>query len=217
MRTFIASALLTLALANSGFAQQATQSKDTLSFGKIPDYLRKVDTPPVYNNVVRKPADPINPAKGTSVSVKVPLYRLNVDGSSNSYNGIYILSIVDQADIKSMSILKDKEADEQFGAKGKNGVILITLNKDVQLVSTQELLRKFNIKKKDTRLPVFINRMLTYNSSDLGFKLDKIKAVNVETEPETGFKYINIIPINKANIHGNEIRIRGNAMAAAKI
>ncbi|MES2425721.1 MAG: hypothetical protein V4560_02070 [Bacteroidota bacterium] len=212
--------LLTLPTYGSGFAQQGKTTKDTSGYAKLPVYpLKNITQPPVYNNAVKKPAYARRLNKDTSGFERFPLYLIKLDGNpSYYYHAMPQLGLIDQKNIKAMEILKGNEADKQFPESGKNGVIIITLNKDVKLLRVDELLNEYHIKKKYQMLPIYLDSNLINHSPDMVFTADKIKNISVAKEKGTDIKYISILTDNNSlrNIRGlqapdNEMHIRGNS------
>lgn len=74
-------------------------------------------------------------------------------------NDIAILNIIDPNDIKKINVLKDKAAIDLYGAKGKNGVLIISLkNKDINTIEkfkTAYNLHNSNSKVKDISGTIF--------------------------------------------------------------
>jgi TonB-dependent SusC/RagA subfamily outer membrane receptor len=148
--------------------------------------------------------------KDTSAFSKSPLYIFKLYADDKEYNGIPLIGLIDQKDIASMEILKDKMANEQYGLKGKNGVIIITLSKDVEINQLDKLFDKYKIKQKQRTLPMYINNTLTHSTADMFYTAsNKIKSVSIEKD--TGMKYISIITTdyNPNPTPDNQFRIRG--------
>jgi len=196
-----------LILSSNSFAQRAKPIKDTLSVK--PPLKERTQT---YNNAIRKPAYLNKLNKDTTQFAKSPLYLVKLDGQANYYTVMPQLGLIEQSDIVQMEILKDKMADEQFHEKGKNGVIIITLKKETDLLTMDQLFDRFNIKKKFKNLPLFLNNNITAKLTDMVFAVKNIKSVSVEKEKGTGLKYLSIVSTDSAiNIRGSDFKIRGGA------
>jgi hypothetical protein len=200
MRASIATLLLILATACNSFAQQATQTKDTPTFVKTPDYLKKIDMPVVYNNAVKKTSNnkPLIRAlnKDTSNFAKSPLYLLKPFGEQQTMRTLPVLGFLKQEDIATLEILKDKIADSLYGAKGKYGVIIIGLTSVVKVYTIPEFLEHYQIKKQDLNLPLYLDNNILCNTTGMAITQGLTKTVTVAREKSTGKKYINIISTN---------------------
>ncbi|MGF7078687.1 hypothetical protein [Mucilaginibacter sp. UYCu711] len=131
--------------------------------------------------------------KDTSGFAKSPLYVFKVYGDNQEFTAAPLLGLIDQNLIASMEILKDKTADDMYGAKAKNGVIIITLTQGTEIHPLTYLLDQFNIKPKFRTLPLYINNTLTRSTTDMFYAPNKIKTVTIEKEKGTGMKYVSII------------------------
>ena len=59
----------------------------------------------------------------------VPMMFGNYSGDSNSAGGLGVLSTINPNDVESITVLKDASSTSLYGARGSNGVILITTKK----------------------------------------------------------------------------------------
>jgi hypothetical protein len=150
--------------------------------------------------------------KDTAALSKSPLYILKLYADDKEYDAVPLLWMIEQSTIASMEILKDKTADEEYGVRGRNGVIIITLTKDVEIRQLDKLFDQYKIKQKQRTLPLYINNTFTGSSRDMFYtNPNKIKSVAVTKEKETGMKYISIITTdyNPNPAPDNQLRIRG--------
>jgi TonB-dependent SusC/RagA subfamily outer membrane receptor len=149
--------------------------------------------------------------KDSTTSLTAPLYIFKLYADDKEYNALPIIALIDQKDIASMEILKDKTADELYGSRGKYGVIIITLIKDVEIHEVDQLLNERKIKPRFKKLPIFVNNTLTRKAKEMFYTYNpnKIKSVSVETEKETGMKYISIITADYNPAPDNQFRIKG--------
>jgi hypothetical protein len=114
-----------------------------------------------------------------------------------------------------MEILTDKKADSLYHGEGKNGVIIITVNKEITTLTKDALFKKYKISKKYKDLPLYIDSALTYKDDNNMFVIDHIKAISVAKDKETGDKYISIITdVVKFKPDPNVTYIRGIASTA---
>lgn len=131
---------------------------------------------PVENKVVtdQKTIRICVPSRAGIIS-NPPLYVVN----NIVLSGVNVMEYIRPAGVEAVYVLKDRPATEKYGVNGKNGVIEITLKKDVQLWSLEELFKNFRIKKRDRNLPVFIEleRLVGYN--DFYIASDMVKNVEV--------------------------------------
>lgn len=104
-----------------------------------------------------------------------PLYVVN----NIVLSGVNVMEYIRPTGVEAVNVLKDGSATEKYGSSGKNGVIEISLKKEVQLWSLEALLENFKIKKRDQNLPVFIElkRLVGYN--DFYIASDMVKNVEV--------------------------------------
>src|SRR4051812_13268499 len=113
MKTFIASTLLLLAIACSGTAQQVNKTKGTPTFGKIPDYLQKID-----QSVFTEPqplvlADQV-PKKRNDAELDSIMMRCYIEGKKDTVITVArSIQTISQYWIKSMEILRDDEASKR--------------------------------------------------------------------------------------------------------
>jgi len=189
MRNFIAIILFASTIPCSLFAQD----KNTLAPKKAVTFPVNLDITNRYNNAVLKPSYHQKLNKDTSGLANNPLYFLKIDGSDRTYNAVPILNLIDQGSISSMNILKDKHTTDLYGAKAKNGVIIISLIQGTEILQENKLLDKYNIDRKFRKLPVYIDSTLTGRSDNMFYVSKKINAVTVAEEKETGMKYISIL------------------------
>ena len=172
------------------------QDKDTLAPKKTVTFPVNLDITNRYNNAVLKPSYHHKLNKDTSGLVNNPLYFLKIDGSERTYNAVPLLNLIDQGSISSMNILKDKHTTDLYGAKAKNGVIIISLIQGTEILQENKLLDKYNIDNKFRKLPVYIDSTLTDKSDNMFYASKKIKSITVTEEKETGMKYISILTDN---------------------
>jgi len=141
----------------------------------------------------------LNPVVHEDHAVANPLYILKVKGHPDIYlDGITTayLSTIKQSSIQSMEVWKDSKSVEKFGEKGKNGVIQITLSDTTILATTDELFKKFNIKKRYRKLPVYVDNIQIPNPSKTFFEASTIKSITVTTYAGARQNIINIFTDN---------------------
>ncbi|MDB5158527.1 MAG: hypothetical protein JWR50_3234 [Mucilaginibacter sp.] len=192
MRNFIAIILFASAIPCNVFAQD----KDALTPQKPATFPINLDITNRYNNAVLKPSYFHKLNKDTLDLAKKPLYFLKIDGSDAIFNTIPSLNLLDQGDISSMEILKDKMAIDAYGKNAKNGVIIISLIQGTEILQENKLLDKYNIDSKFRNLPLYVDSTLAHRSNQTFYASKKIKSVTVAEEKETGMKYISILTDN---------------------
>jgi hypothetical protein len=131
--------------------------------------------------------------KDTSAFSKSPYYVIKFKNQTFDHLSMPMLSALPQADIQAMEIYTGNKADSLYYGTGKNGVIVITVNKEVTTLTKDVLFKKYNIKKRYNDLPVYIDSALTNRSDNNMFAIDHIKTITVAKDKETGEKYISII------------------------
>ncbi|MDB5003665.1 MAG: hypothetical protein JWQ34_1890 [Mucilaginibacter sp.] len=131
--------------------------------------------------------------KDTSAFAKSPLYIIKFKNQTFKHLSTPMMSLLPQADIQEMEVLSGKKADSLYHGEGKNGVIIITVNKEVTTFTKDALFKKYNIKKTYKDLPLYIDSALTYKADNNMFVIDHIKTITVAKDNETGKKYISII------------------------
>lgn len=156
--------------------------------------------------------------KDTSAYPKAPLYILKLADGRQAQTGGPVLSLIDHKEtIEKMEIVESSEATKLYNEDGKNGAIIITLKKDASLLTATELFENYKIKKRNRKLPLFIDSNLIKNAANNFYSTKKITRVTIAIESETGAKYISIITNNiKFKRDPNTIYIRGNATTAVK-
>ena len=75
----------------------------------------------------------------------VPVMSGNMSSSSMNTSGLGILNTLNPADIENITVLKDAASSSLYGARGANGVILITTKKGVAGKTTYNLKASFGI------------------------------------------------------------------------
>jgi hypothetical protein len=153
--------------------------------------------------------------KDTSAFAKSPLYIIKFKNQTFKHLSMPMMSLFPRDDIQTMEILTDKKADSLYHGEGKNGVIIITVNKEITTLTKDALFKKYKISKKYKDLPLYIDSALTYKDDNNMFVIDHIKAISVAKDKETGDKYISIITdVVKFKPDPNVTYIRGIASTA---
>lgn len=138
--------------------------------------------------------------KDTSGFNKKPLIVIN--SSKSIQQETYNISM-EANDISSIEVLKNS----------KNGVILITLKPDIEMLTINQLFDKYNIAKRKRILPIFIDSAIMYKPEMALFQLKTIKNILIQKEKETKLKYINIISVRPLiKPKPGEMYIRGLAI-----
>jgi len=149
--------------------------------------------------------------KDTSKFEKRPLYVLNTEGAAGNMGMQISDIIIDSQYIATVEGCMEGCNVAQYGAKAKNGTILIKLKPDVKLLTLNQLFNKFTIDKKDRKYAVFIDSTIAYHPANIVFQPETIKSVTIDKETNTGIKYISIITIYIANRPKNgQIMIGGS-------
>lgn len=90
--------------------------------------------------------------RSRSVTPEV-LYIINGKPTTDKY----FMSAIAAKDIENLEVLKGASAAALYGSRAANGVILITLNSRVKLLSYAQLLKKFKVKRSDRQYVAYIN------------------------------------------------------------
>ncbi|RZK52094.1 MAG: hypothetical protein EOO91_19940 [Pedobacter sp.] len=90
------------------------------------------------------------------------------------------LSALNPNYIETMNVAKDRELLTKYGTSAKNGVIEITLKKNIKLHSMAKILSKNRIDLGSRKLPIYSNNALIVGDSIFLPSDKKIKAVIVE-------------------------------------
>jgi hypothetical protein len=146
-------------------------------------------------------------------SNRAPIYILKVAGQADiichfKHTG-FTLATINQTSIKSMEVLKDSTTVKRFGNKGKNGVIQIIMIDNTKIITTNELLKTRNIKKKDQKLPIYIDRVILKYPNEMFYDSSAIKSITVTLDPKTNKKHINIVTVNGRLAISDGYHIRG--------
>jgi hypothetical protein len=104
-----------------------------------------------------------------------PLYVVN----NIVLSGPNVLEYIRPNSIEAMNVVTPEQGNHRYGAGAKNGVIEITLKKEIKFWNLEELLKTFKIKKKYWNLPVFIETKRLVTSNDFHIASDIIKNVEV--------------------------------------
>jgi len=93
-------------------------------------------------------------------------------------------------DIESINVFKDRPSLNEYGERATNGLIVIKLNKKLKFLTLNELLVSNQI--TDTSLPVYIDSAIVDKRGKYLFEPQLVKSAKIETEQQTGMKYISI-------------------------
>ena len=93
------------------------------------------------------------------------------------------LNFINPADIESMDVLKDASATAIYGARGANGVILITTKKGKAGVSTMNFSSTLAVSEVANKLPVFSAAEFRKRVAEVGGTLDD-KGANTDWQDE---------------------------------
>lgn len=123
-----------------------------------------------------------------------PLYVLK-NNNRILENGVNWLN---PTSIKSINVLKDASAVNNYGEKARNGVVEITVDEDSILLSVEKIVSVYNLPKKSEKYPVYINEK--YCAKDaIMLERRKIKTVRVVTRLMSGIneKQLEITTVEK--------------------
>ncbi|MDB5158529.1 MAG: hypothetical protein JWR50_3236 [Mucilaginibacter sp.] len=141
-----------------------------------------------------------------------PYYLITLNDQIIPYSAWPTLSLIGVQQIDEMKIYSGKKADSLYAGSGEKGLIIIKIKKDLPVYTKSSFLKKYNIKRKYNKLPVYIDSVIAYHTDKLMLSTSDIKSITVTTDNETGLKFINILttfPHIKYN--PNEHYIRGLA------
>ncbi|MCO5949935.1 hypothetical protein [Mucilaginibacter flavidus] len=142
--------------------------------------------------------------KDTTRFKNAPLYILQLPlADPLEASGI----IIKPDNIESINVFKDGANTKEYGKKAINGLIIIKTKKTLKLLSINQLLTLNHI--KNNGLPLFIDSAIANMPGTYYFEKEMVKSVKVETEKETGMKYINIatlFPVHR--LKSDEIYIK---------
>lgn len=134
--------------------------------------------------------------KDTSKYKNSPLYILKLPQQAPLLTASLIINV---NDLDSISVKKNPESVKLYGKKAVNGAIVIYLKDRASVVSYDQLLTDFNIAYSDSKLPVFIDSVMTVQANDTYFELEGIKSVKIAKEKSTEMPYISILSIYPLN------------------
>jgi hypothetical protein len=146
--------------------------------------------------------------KDTSKFKDLPLYIINVPQQSPVET--FYINGFNPHSYESIKVDKNPDLVSVYGKKALNGIVTIGLKKGTKLLSFKQLLTANYISGNDRNLPVFIDSAIAYQPINTYFEPAMIKSVKIDTDLNTGTKYINIRSISALPKKG-EIYIRGNA------
>jgi hypothetical protein len=109
--------------------------------------------------------------------------------------------LLDPDKIESLDIRKGENAVSAYGEKAKNGILVIHLKKNAQILRFEQLLEQYNISTTDRTLHVCINNVQVGDTKKLLIEKDNIASVEVVTDtrwitpaiPGPEERYINIL------------------------
>jgi hypothetical protein len=176
----------------------AQQVKDTSINNRMPNYnLEGTHGDGKYLNATRKIKYHKTLDKNISAPRNKSLYILKQKGvSDRRLSGFSPLSLIPNKDIMILEGLKDKEAKKIAHKYVKYGVIIVTLNEGVEVLTASQLLDKYKINNKLTTLPLYIDSTLVPNSGKYYYVTTGIKSVSEAVEKGTNVKYISILTYN---------------------
>ena len=131
---------------------------------------------------------------------------LNKDTSRFKNNPLFIYTInnqlqqasnmvdIDPNYIDRIDVNRSHELIDKYGPRAKNGVVSLVIKPgvDVDLINTDQLFDQFKVKKRDRKLPVFLDSAITFEPYRMLFEARKVKTITVNKEDVTGVKYISI-------------------------
>lgn len=85
-----------------------------------------------------------------------PNYALIVVNGIPITDSEAFMALMDPNDIEKIEILKDASSTAIYGVRGVNGVILVTLKKNVKLIPLAKLLKRFGVNKKLRQYSAFV-------------------------------------------------------------
>ena len=146
------------------------------------------------------------------ISSKSPHYLIKLNDQIIPYSAFPMLALVGQQQIDAMEIYSGKKADSLYAGSGEKGLIIIKIKKDPPMYTKSSFLKKYNIKKKYEKLPIYIDSTIAYHTDQFMLSISNIKSVTVAKDAESGEKYISIITNTiKFNPDPNSTYIRGLA------
>ena len=101
------------------------------------------------------------------------LFVLKMDGKSIKTH----LLMVDTKDIQTLELPSKDSASKTLGTINEDGVVIITLKKNVTLYTLPMLLEKYNIDPNDKSLPFFIDDVAVTNPADIVSTGDFIRTI----------------------------------------
>jgi hypothetical protein len=101
------------------------------------------------------------------------LYVIQMDGKSIKTH----LLMVDTKDIQTLELPSKDSASKTLGTINEDGVVIITLKKNVTLYTLPMLLEKYNIDPNDKSLPFFIDDVAFPNPADIVSTGDFIRTI----------------------------------------
>jgi len=104
-----------------------------------------------------------------------PLYVIN----NIVLNGAKAFEFIRHTSVEVINVVKDSLGTDKYGPAAKNGLIEITLKKDIKLLDIKQLLKEYRIKKRYWGLPIFIELKRLVSYDDFYITNDIIKDVKV--------------------------------------
>jgi hypothetical protein len=93
-------------------------------------------------------------------------------------------------DIESINVYKDAGILKEYGERAANGLVIIKLNKNLKLLTINQLLASNQI--VHTNLPVYVDSLITNKTGEYLFEPSMVKSVKIQIENGTGMKYVSI-------------------------
>ena len=148
-----------------------------------------IDRPPYQPN-----SRVCGPNKARFMQNNNPLYVLKND------NRILVdeLSNIHPQWIEAIDVKKDSTAFKEYGHRGDNGVVMVTLKEDSVFLSVEKLLSEYDLAKSFRKLPLYINKK-PFPKEQLLLQRSSVTSVGIVGELENGVeeKHIEVTTTDK--------------------
>ena len=136
-----------------------------------------------------------NPHRLISVGTPIPNEPLMVVNGMPLADSKAFMALMNPNDIEKIEILKDASSTAIYGYRGANGVILVTLKKNVKLIPLAKLFKRFKVNKNYRKYSVFVeNEKISYPNEFLASAkwIKEIIALN-SSNGQIDIPYLNIV------------------------
>lgn len=135
-----------------------------------------------------------NPTRIISYATPIPNDTLIVINGKPTSDG-KVLNLISAKDIENIEVLKDAASAAIYGIRGANGVIIVTLKKNVKLLPYEKLLEKFRVRKEYRQYMSYLDNQPINNTAEFYASPSRIKDIRLQWRSNgiSQIPYLNIV------------------------